>query len=78
MATQIARYVKPDSQIPGWNSQEQARAQTMGQLAWYLEMEESDPEDRGVTLEVMADHIDFIYSTYSFVPFHRPRSAEAT
>ncbi|MBB2150723.1 dipeptidase [Pedobacter gandavensis] len=40
VATQIARYVKPDSLIPGWNSPEQAWAQTQGQLAWYKAMEE--------------------------------------
>ncbi len=39
VATQIARYVKPDSPLPGWNSQEQAWAQTQGQLAWYKTME---------------------------------------
>ncbi|HLN55250.1 MAG TPA: hypothetical protein VK207_04610, partial [Bacteroidales bacterium] len=39
MATQIARYVKKDSPIPGWHSPEQAWAQTQGQLAWYREME---------------------------------------
>lgn len=39
VATQIARYVKQGSRIPGWNSQEQAWAQTQGQLAWYRTME---------------------------------------
>src|SRR5678815_6039346 len=37
----IARYVKPDSTIPGWYSPEQAWAQTQGQLAWYRAMEEA-------------------------------------
>ncbi len=41
VATQIARYVKQGSSIPGWNSQEQAWAQTQGQLAWYKTMEEA-------------------------------------
>jgi len=40
VATQIARYVKPGSSILGWNSQEQAWAQTQGQLTWYKTMEE--------------------------------------
>lgn len=40
VATQIARFVKPDSTIPGWNSPEQAWAQTQGQLAWYKAMED--------------------------------------
>ena len=39
VATLIARYVKPDNPLPGWNSQEQAWAQTQGQLAWYRTME---------------------------------------
>jgi len=41
LATQIARYVKPGSRIPGWNSPEQAWAQSQGQLAWYREMEDA-------------------------------------
>jgi membrane dipeptidase len=39
MATLIARYVKPENTLPGWNSPEQAWAQTQGQLAWYRAME---------------------------------------
>ena len=39
VATQIARYVKPNSELPGWNSPHQAWAQTQGQLAWYKAME---------------------------------------
>ena len=39
VATQIARYVTPDSPLPGWLSPEQAWAQTQGQLAWYQAME---------------------------------------
>ena len=41
VATQIARFVKPGSIIPGWNSPEQAWAQTQGQLAWYKAMEDA-------------------------------------
>ena len=40
VATQIARYVKKDSPLPGWNSPQQAWAQTRGQLAWYKSMED--------------------------------------
>jgi len=39
VATQIARYVKKDSKLPGWNSPEQAWAQTQAQLEWYRTME---------------------------------------
>lgn len=40
VATQIARYVSRDNPLPGWNSPEQAWAQTQAQLAWYKAMEE--------------------------------------
>ncbi len=39
VATQIARYITPDSLLPGWHSPEQAWAQTQAQLAWYKAME---------------------------------------
>jgi len=42
VATQIARYVAPNNPLPGWNSPEQAWAQTQAQLAWYKAMEEDD------------------------------------
>ena len=38
VATQIARYVRKGSPLPGWHSPEQAWAQTQAQLAWYLAM----------------------------------------
>ncbi len=40
VATQIARYVTPESKLKGWNSPEQAWAQTQAQLSWYKTMEE--------------------------------------
>ncbi len=40
VATQIARYVAPGNPLPGWNSPEQAWAQTQAQVAWYKTMEE--------------------------------------
>jgi membrane dipeptidase len=40
VATQIARYVAPDSDLSGWNSPDQAWAMTQAQLAWYRAMEE--------------------------------------
>lgn len=47
VATQIARYAGPTNAhqadilpLPGWNSPEQAWAQTQAQLAWYKTMEE--------------------------------------
>ena len=41
VATQIGRFVEPDSKLPGWHSQAQAWAQTQGQVAWYKAMEEA-------------------------------------
>ncbi|MBB6500458.1 dipeptidase [Pedobacter cryoconitis] len=41
VATQIARYVAPGNNLPGWHSPEQAWAQTQGQVAWYKAMEEA-------------------------------------
>jgi membrane dipeptidase len=41
VATQIARHIKPGSPLFGWLSQEQAWAQTQGQLAWYRAMEDA-------------------------------------
>jgi membrane dipeptidase len=40
VATQIARFVRKGSPLPGWHSPEQAWAQTQGQLAWYQAMVE--------------------------------------
>ncbi|WP_027076962.1 dipeptidase [Maribacter antarcticus] len=39
VATQIARYVHKSNPLPGWNSPQQAWAQTQGQIAWYKAME---------------------------------------
>lgn len=39
VATQIARTIMPDRPHNGWQSPEQAWAQTQAQLAWYREME---------------------------------------
>lgn len=47
VATLIARYTAPDNPLPGWHSQEQAWAQTRGQLAWYRAM-----EDRGEMVQI--------------------------
>lgn len=41
VATQIARYVKPENPLQGWHSPAQAWAQTQGQLSWYRAMEDA-------------------------------------
>ncbi|MEO6868930.1 MAG: peptidase M19, partial [Ginsengibacter sp.] len=57
VATQIARYVKPGSSIPGWNSQEQAWAQTQGQLAWYKAMEDRGEMSQITNLDLLQTHL---------------------
>lgn len=58
VATQIARYVAPDNPLPGWNSPEQAWAQTQGQLAWYRIMEEEGEMVQVHDLSSLNDHIE--------------------
>ena len=58
VATQIARYVKRDSTLPGWNSPEQAWAQTQGQLAWYKEMERAGHLKSICNSEDLRQHLD--------------------
>jgi membrane dipeptidase len=57
VATQIARYVKPGNNIPGWKSPEQAWAQTQGQLAWYTTMEEAGEMFRIQTASDLVKHL---------------------
>jgi membrane dipeptidase len=57
VATQIARYVERDSWLPGWNSPEQAWAQTQAQIAWYKAMEESGDLKQITTLKDLEQHI---------------------
>ena len=57
VATQIARYVAPDNPLPGWNSPQQAWAQTQGQLAWYSQMEEEGELIQINSLEKLEKHI---------------------
>ncbi|MGH2622952.1 MAG: dipeptidase [Sphingobacterium sp.] len=58
VATQIARYVKPGSPLPGWFSPEQAWAQTQGQLAWYHAMEEAGYMRMIRTKKELDQHVD--------------------
>lgn len=57
VATQIARYVKPESTLQGWASPEQAWAQTQGQLAWYKSMEECGELVQINNLETLEQHL---------------------
>ncbi|MET1056658.1 MAG: membrane dipeptidase [Pedobacter sp.] len=57
VATQIARYVAPGNNLPGWHSPEQAWAQTQGQVAWYKAMEEAGEMVQIHDLESLNNHI---------------------
>jgi membrane dipeptidase len=57
VATLIARYVKPESKLPGWNSQEQAWAQTQGQLAWYKAMEDCGEMTQINNIDSLRNHL---------------------
>ena len=58
VATQIARYVAPGNPLPGWNSPEQAWAQTQAQLAWYKSMEEEGEMVQIADLPSLNNHLD--------------------
>lgn len=57
VATQIARYVKKESALPGWHSPHQAWAQTQGQLAWYKAMEEKGEMVQITNLTQLNSHL---------------------
>ena len=57
VATLIARCVRPHGAIPGWFSQEQAWAQTQGQLAWYRAMEEAGELVQLTSVEAIDAHL---------------------
>jgi membrane dipeptidase len=69
VATQIARYVERSSTLPGWNSPEQAWAQTQAQAAWYQQMEEDGEMKQITNLAALEKHIaDWNNSTASKKP----------
>jgi membrane dipeptidase len=68
MATQIARYVKPGSKIPGWNSPEQAWAHTQGQLAWYKAMEESGEMVQIRNVKGLENHLQLLGNRSEYSP----------
>ncbi|MES2794335.1 MAG: membrane dipeptidase [Bacteroidota bacterium] len=59
VATQIARFVEKGSLIPGWQSPEQAWAQTQGQLAWYQAMEAAGEMKQITNLKELEAHLAF-------------------
>lgn len=57
VATQIARFVDRDSDLPGWHSPELAWAQTQGQLAYYRTMEELGEMRQITNLRELENHL---------------------
>lgn len=68
VATQIARYVAPDSRLPGWHSQEQAWAMTQAQLAWYRAMEERGEMVQIANREALDRHVSLWQDEAPAVP----------
>jgi len=68
VATQIARYVKKSSNLPGWNSPQQAWAQTQGQLAWYKAMEDIGEMIQITNLKQLESHLTLWQNTNSKKP----------
>jgi len=57
VATQIARYVRRGSPLPGWHSPEQAWAQSQAQLSWYQAMTDSGEMTQVQGLADLETHI---------------------
>ena len=57
VATQIGRFIKRGNNLPGWNSPEQAWAQTQGQFAWYKAMEDAGEMAQIITLSDLEKHL---------------------
>lgn len=57
VATQIGRFSPYFHRLPGWNSPEQAWAQTQGQLAWYRVMEEQGEMIQIRNLDQLEGHL---------------------
>ena len=58
VATQIARYVSTESKLKGWNSVQQAWAQTQAQLSWYRTMEEAGELVQILDTRGLAHHLE--------------------
>ncbi|MFT6794946.1 MAG: membrane dipeptidase [Maribacter sp.] len=58
VATQIARYVHKNNPLPGWNSPQQAWAQTQGQIAWYKTMEAIGELKQITSCNELIKHLD--------------------
>ncbi|RDY61342.1 dipeptidase [Flagellimonas nanhaiensis] len=63
VATQIARFTEKSNPLPGWNSQQQAWAQTQGQLAWYKTMEKMGEMVQITNSEELIGHLQLWETT---------------
>ena len=59
VATQIARFVDGTNKLEGWNSPQQAWAQTQAQRAWYEVMEQQSELKKITSKEKLSEHIEF-------------------
>ncbi|MFM7629109.1 MAG: dipeptidase [Algoriphagus sp.] len=59
VATQIARFVDESNPLPGWNSPQQAWAQTQGQLSWYRAMERQGDLRQIKSWQELQAHLDY-------------------
>src|SRR5688572_19585374 len=57
VATQIARYVAPGSELPGYNSPEIAWGITQAQLSWYRAMEDAKEMVQITNAQQLNEHI---------------------
>ncbi len=64
VATQIARYVRFGSELPGWNSPEIAWAITQAQIAWYRAMEAQGEMKQITNLAQLEEHLEYWNSNH--------------
>ncbi|MCY7350918.1 MAG: membrane dipeptidase [Cytophagaceae bacterium] len=57
VATQIARFVAPDTSLPGWHSPAQAWAMTQAQQSWYQAMQEAGEMVQITNLPQLETHL---------------------
>ncbi|MEP7266860.1 MAG: membrane dipeptidase [Saprospiraceae bacterium] len=59
VATLIARFIEESNPLSGWHSPEQAWAQTQGQLAWYISMEQKGEMEMIKTKDDLSNQIHY-------------------
>lgn len=71
VATQIARYVAPGSELPGYHSPEIAWAITQAQLAWYRAMEDEGEMVQLVNYPQVKKHVE-LWMDDTIADHHKP------